>query len=155
MTQLFLQGPSLSEIEASLAGLNIEEVEKVLSVVQRDLEERQFVVNEVSLEKNDSFKSVKLTNVPIVPKLYDDVSDFGSYDDTDNECVVNQEGHYERFDDISLYTDDEIDIESLSDRSDVSSEQIEAFLNEMSEEERSHIVDVRLTLSNRSGLHKL
>ena len=58
MSTLFLQGPSLLEIESSLAGLDIEEVEKVLSVVQRDLEERQFVVNEGSLEKKDSMKEL-------------------------------------------------------------------------------------------------
>ena len=136
MTELFLQGPSLSEIECSLAGLDIEEVEKVLSVVQRDLEERQFVVNSANLEK----------------KLYDELSDYdGSYDfdydDHENDPAVNQEGRYEKFDDISLYEDDDeyFNHDSLSDKSDVSSEQIEAFLNEMSEEERSHIVDVRNT----------
>ena len=148
MSTLFLQGPSLSEIESSLAGLDIEEVEKVLSVVQRDLEERQFVVNESNLEKKDSMKEVRLTNVAIVPKLYDDLSDFGSYDtdydDHENDPVVNMEGNYEKFDDISLFDEDEeyFDHESVSDNSDISSEQIEAFLDEMSEEERTHIVDV-------------
>ena len=151
MSTLFLQGPSLSEIESSLAGLDIEEVEKVLSVVQRDLEERQFVVNETNLEKKDSMKEVKLTNVAIVPKLYDDLSDFGSYDtdydDRKNDHVVNMEGNYEKFDDISLFDEDDeyFDHESFSDNSDISSEQIEAFLDEMSEEERTHIVDVWLT----------
>ena len=148
MTQLFLQGPSLSEIECSLAGLNIEEVEKVLSVVQRDLEERQFVVNETNLEKKDSMKEVRLTNISIVPNLYDELSDFGSYDtdyeDHDNSPVVNLDGRYEKFDDISLYDDEEFpDRESVSDKSDISSDQIQAFLNEMSEDERSQIVDVR------------
>ena len=95
MTQLFLHGPSLSEIECSLAGLDSEEVEKVLCVVQRDLEERQFVVNITNLEKKDSMKEiVRLINVPIVPKLYDEISDYnGSYDDEyddhDNDPVVN------------------------------------------------------------------
>ena len=148
MTQLFLQGPSLSEIECSLAGLDIEEVEKVLSVVQRDLEERQFVVNETNLEKKDSMKEVRLTNISIVPKLYDELSDFGSYDtdydDHDNSPVVNLDGRYEKFDDISLYDDEEFpDHGSVSDKSDISSDQIQAFLNEMSEDERSQIVDVR------------
>ena len=144
MSTLFLQGPSLSEIESSLAGLDIEEVEKVLSVVQRDLEERQFVVNESNLEKKDSMKEVRLTNVAIVPKLYDDLSDFGSYDTDYDDPVVNMEGNYEKFDDISLFDEDEeyFDHESVSDNSDISSEQIEAFLDEMSEEERTHIVDV-------------
>ena len=143
-------GPSLSEIECSLAGLDIQEVEKVLSVVQRDLEERQFVVNNTNLEKKDSMKEiVRLTNVPIVPKLYDEISDFnGSYDTDDDDHednhVVNQEGRYEKFDDMSLYDDDEcLNHDSLSEKSDVGSEKIEAFLNEMSEEERSHIEDVR------------
>ena len=93
MSTLFLQGPSLSEIESSLAGLDIDEVEKVLSVVQRDLEERQFVVNETNLEKKDSMKEVKLTNVAIVPKLYDDLSDFGSYDTDYDDRENDQKCH--------------------------------------------------------------
>ena len=144
MTQIFLQGPSLSEIECSLAGLDIEEVEKVLSVVQRDLEERQFVVQETNLKKNDSMKEVRLTNVSIVPKLYDELSDFGSYDTDHDDPVVNVDGNYEKFDDISLYDEEDyFDKISVSDNSDVSSDQIEAFLDEMSEDERNHIVDVR------------
>ena len=144
MTQIFLQGPSLSEIECSLAGLDIEEVEKVLSVVQRDLEERQFVVQETNLKKNDSMKEVRLTNVSIVPKLYDELSDFGSYDTDHDDPAVNVDGNYEKFDDISLYDEEDyFDKISVSDNSDVSSDQIEAFLDEMSEDERNHIVDVR------------
>ena len=77
MTQLFLHGPSLSEIECSLAGLDSEEVEKVLCVVQRDLEERQFGVNITNREKKDSIKeNVRLIKIPIVPKLYDEISDY-------------------------------------------------------------------------------
>ena len=108
---MFLHSPSLSEIECSLVGLDSEEVEKVLCVVQRDLEERQFVVN--NLQKKDSMKEiVRLINVPIVPKLYDEITDYNGsyedeYDDHDNDHVVNLDGRYEKFDDITLYDEDE------------------------------------------------
>ena len=150
----FPDGPSLTEIESSLAGLDIEEVEKVLSVVQRDLEERQFVVSDAQegtgLEKKDSLREIVLKNVPIVSDYFDDTgysvyngSYDTDYDDFDyvSDNVVNNLGHYEKFDDISLndYNDD---IDSEADRSEVSSEEIEAFLNDISEDERSHIIDV-------------
>ena len=148
----------MSEIEGSLAGLSIEEVEKVLSVVQRDLEERQFIVSGCEetggdtpgLQKKDSLREIVLKNVPIVSDYYDDTgySDYnGSYDTDcdDNEygsdIVVNNFGHYEKFDDISL-TDYNDDVRSEAGQSEVSSEDIEAFLSEMSEDERSHIIDV-------------
>ena len=152
----FPDGPSLNEIESSLAGLDIEEVEKVLSVVQRDLEQRQFVVSDAhdregpGLEKKDSLREIVLKNVPIVSDYFDDTgySEYNGSYDTDNDDfdyssdnVVNNLGHYEKFDDISLndYNDD---LESEADRSEVSSGEIEAFLNDISEDERSHIIDV-------------
>ena len=151
---MFSEGPSLSEIEGSLAGLDIEEVEKVLSVVQRDLEERQFIVHgsdgdTPGLEKQDSLREIVLKQVPIVSDYCDDTgySDYnGSYDtddcdDYNSDIVVNNHGHYERFDDISLCDDDDLHSEA-DNKSEVSSGDIEAFLNEMSEDERSHIIDV-------------
>ena len=138
----------MSEIEGSLAGLDIEEVEKVLSVVQRDLEERQFIVNgelSTGLEKKDSLREIVLKHVPIVQSDYCDedtgYSEYNGsydtdYDDYGSDIIVNNYGHYERFDDISLneYNEDA--------ESEVSSEEIEAFLNEITEDERSHIIDV-------------
>lgn len=153
MRYVISDGPSLSEIEGSLAGLDIEEVEKVLSVVQRDLEERQFSVSEDDchepcLQKKDSLREIVLKNVPIVGDFYDEseYSEYnGSYDEGYDECnsdiVVNSQGHYERFDDISLYDENE-DLRSEADRSEVSAGEIDAFLNEMSEQERAHIIDV-------------
>ena len=155
MIYVISDGPSLSEIEGSLAGLDIEEVEKVLSVVQRDLEERQFSVSEDDchepcLQKKDSLREIVLKNVPIVGDFYDEseYSEYnGSYDEGYDECdynsdiVVNSQGHYERFDDISLYDENE-DLRSEADRSEVSAGEIDAFLNEMSEQERAHIIDV-------------
>lgn len=145
----------MSEIEGSLAGLSIEEVEKVLSVVQRDLEERQFIVSGCEdetgdtpgLQKKDSLREIVLKNVPIVSDYYDDSEYNGSYDsghddnDYGSDIVVNNFGHYEKFDDISL-TDYHDDVHSEAGQSEVCSEDIEAFLSEMSEEERSHIIDV-------------
>ena len=144
----------MSEIEGSLAGLDIEEVEKVLSVVQRDLEERQFIVNENNpggVEKKDSLREIVLKNVPIVGDYYDEDTGYseynGSYDtdydfeDYGSDIVVNSYGHYERFDDVSLYEYND-DIRSEADKSEVSSEEIESFLNDITEDERSHIIDV-------------
>ena len=140
---VMLEGPSLSEIEGSLAGLDMSEIEQVLSVVARDLEERQFSEWGPGLEKKDSLREIVLKNVPIVPRYYEEQSElsYDSYEDTDytSDVIVNADGHYERFDDISLndFTD------SPSDQScEVSSEDIEAFLSEMTEQERSHIIDV-------------
>ena len=136
---VMLEGPSLSEIEGSLAGLDMSEIEQVLSVVARDLEERQFSECGPSLEKKDSLREIVLKNVPIVPRYYDEQSEisYDSYDDTDyaSDVIVNSQGDYERVDDISLN-------EFTDETSEVSSEDIEAFLGEMSEEERSHIIDV-------------
>ena len=142
-------GPSLSEIEGSLAGLDIEEVKKVLSVVQRDLEERQFSVSEEDyhepgLQKKDSLREIVLKNVPIVGELYDESEYGGSYDegyDDNSDILVNSQGHYERFDDISL-DDENDDFRSEADRSEVSAGEIDAFLNDISEQERAHIIDV-------------
>ena len=125
----------------------------MLSVVQRDLEERQFVVSkedghEPGLQKKDSLREIVLKNVPIVGDFYDDseYSEYnGSYDEGYDECgsdsLVNSQGHYERFDDISLHEDND-DIRSEADRSEVSAGEIDAFLSEMTEQERSHIIDV-------------
>ena len=120
----------------------------MLSVVQRDLEERQFSVSEEnchepSLQKKDSLREIVLKNVPIVGELYDE-SEYGSYDegyDDNSDILVNSQGHYERFDDISLY-DENDDLRSEADRSEVSAGEIDAFLNEISEQERAHIIDV-------------
>ena len=134
-----LEGPSLSQIEDSLVGLSIQEIEQVLSVVARDLEERQFSECAPGLEKKDSLREIVLKNVPIVPRYYDEQSEisYDSYDDTDyaSDVIVNSQGDYERFDDISL-------TEFADETSEISSGDIEAFLGEMSEEERSHIIDV-------------
>ena len=134
------EGPSLSQIEDSLVGLSIQEIEQVLSVVARDLEERQFTECGPSLEKKDSLREIVLKNVPIVPRYYDEQSEISyddSYEDTDydSDVIVNSQGDYERFDDISLH-------DFTDETSEISSEDIEAFLGEMSEEERSHIIDV-------------
>ena len=150
-------GPSLSEIEVSLAGLDIEEVEKVLSVVQRDLEERQFIVNpppsSSSLEKKDSLREIVLKNVPIVSECYDEDEDAGyseyngsydtEYEDYGSDIVINSLGHYERFESVDLsYTDcNEDEVEDISE-TEINAEEIESFLNEITEEERSHIIDV-------------
>ena len=121
----------------------MEEIEQVLSVVARDLEERQFSECGTGLEKKDSLREVVLKNVPIVPRYYDEQSEisYDSFDDTDyaSDVIVNAHGDYERFDDISLndFADDTSEMSC-----EVSSEDIEAFLSEMSEEERSHIIDV-------------
>ena len=120
----------------------------MLSVVQRDLEERQFSVSEEeghepSLQKKDSLREIVLKNVPIVGELYDE-SEYGSYDegyDDNSDILVNSQGHYERFDDISL-NDENDDLRSEADRSEVSAGEIDAFLNEISEQERAHIIDV-------------
>ena len=120
----------------------------MLSVVQRDLEERQFSVSEEeghepSLQKKDSLREIVLKNVPIVGELYDE-SEYGSYDegyDDNSDILVNSQGHYERFDDISV-DDENDDIRSEDDRSEVSAGEIDAFLNEISEQERAHIIDV-------------
>ena len=136
---IILEGPSLSQIEDSLVGLSIEEIEQVLSVVARDLEERQFTECGPALEKKDSLREIVLKNVPIVPRYYEEQSEtsYDSYEDTDyaSDVIVNSQGDYERFDDISL-------TEFNEEASEVSSEDIEAFLGEMSEEERGHIIDV-------------
>ena len=136
---LMSEGPSLSQIEDSLVGLSIQEIEQVLSVVARDLEERQFTECGPGLEKKDSFREIVLKNVPIVPRYYEEQSEtsYDSYEDTDyaSDVIVNSQGDYERFDDISLS-------EFPEETSEVTSEDIEAFLGEMSEEERSHIIDV-------------
>ena len=137
------EGPSLSQIEDSLGGLSIQEIEQVLSVVARDLEERQFTECGPGLEKKDSLREIVLKNVPIVPRYYEEQSEtsYDSYDDTDyaSDVIVNSQGDYERFDDISLndYTDTTSEVSC-----EVSSEDIEAFLSEMTEEERGHIIDV-------------
>ena len=133
-------GPSLSEIEVSLAGLDIEEVEKVLSVVQRDLEERQFIVNpppsSSSLEKKDSLREIVLKNVPIVSECYDEDEDAGyseyngsydtEYEDYGSDIVVNSLGHYERFESVDLsYTDcNEDEVEDISE-TEINAEEIE------------------------------
>ena len=136
---LMSEGPSLSQIEDSLVGLSIQEIEQVLSVVARDLEERQFTECGPGLEKKDSLREIVLKNVPIVPRYYDEHSEisYDSYEDTDyaSDVIVKSQGDYERFDDISLN-------EFNEEASEVSSEDIEAFLGEMSEEERGHIIDV-------------
>ena len=138
-----LDGPSLSEIEGSLAGLDIQEIEQVLSVVVRDLEERQFSECGPSLEKKDSLREIRLKKVPIVPQYYDEQSEqsYDSFEDTDyaSDVIVNSQGDYERFDEISL---DEYNDTNSEVSCEVSSEEIEAFLSEMTEEERGHIIDV-------------
>ena len=121
----------------------------MLSVVQRDLEERQFSVSEEDchepgLQKKDSLREIVLKNVPIVGELYDESEYGGSYDegyDDNSDILVNSQGHYERFDDISL-DDENDDFRSEADRSEVSAGEIDAFLNDISEQERAHIIDV-------------
>ena len=96
-------------------------------------------------------REIVLKNVPIVGDYYDEdtgYSDYNGsydtdydYDDYGSDIVVNSYGNYERFDDISLY-DYNDDLRSETDKSEVCSEEIEAFLNDITEDERSHIIDV-------------
>jgi len=144
----FLQGPSLNEIENCLAGLSAEEMEQVLGVVQRDMQERTFQ----QVNRSDSFNEVVLKQVPIVntsDEELEEVEEIGS------GLVVNPNGHYERFDEINLEEEEE----NKEDKEEEESE-LSLVLNELPECERNHIVDVmcrelEMEIANQQKISRL
>ena len=101
---------------------------QVLQVVQRDLEERAVVP---VVQRSDSFTEVTLKHVPIVCESEEE-------EEEGRGVLVNQEGHYERFEEVDLGEGEEEERGSEEEEeSDLS-----LVLNDLPECERNHIVDV-------------